>query len=64
MLKSFIMIVSILTNDGDLQMRAFDVEVCPEVTPFHQSMEDLRKKGEFIQWSAICLNRNVATEEL
>ena len=64
MLKSFIMIVSIMTNEGDLQMRAFDVEVCPEVDSFHKSMEDLRKKGEFIEWAAICLNRNEPTEEL
>lgn len=63
-MKSFIMIVAIMTNQGDLQMRSFDVEVCPEVDPFHKAMEDLRKKGEFIEWGAMCINRNLPTEEL
>lgn len=64
MLSKFIMIVSIITNEGELQMRAFDVEVCPEVQSFGQEMNKMKQQGEFIGWNAICLDRQVPTEEL
>lgn len=64
MLKSFIMIISIITTGGDLQMKAFDVDVCPELKEFRETMDGLKKQGEIIDWNAMCIARNAPTEEL
>lgn len=64
MLSKFIFIMSIITNEGDLQMKAYDVEKCPDVQSFGSEMEKLRKEGQFINWNALCLERGVKGESI
>lgn len=64
MLTKFIFILAIITNNGDLDMKAFDVDQCPDKTTFRAEMEKLKQGGEFINWEAICVARNEKTESI
>lgn len=64
MLTKFIFVLSLMTNEGDLQMKAFDVSECPDKTTFYNEMEKMRKEGHFISWEALCIDRNMKTEEV
>lgn len=55
MLKAFIFVLSIVTNDGELQMKAFNVEACPDKAGFSTAMDNLKSKGEMKEWNAICI---------
>lgn len=63
-LSKFIFIVGLITNEGDLKMKAFDVDQCPDVKSFGTDMEKLRKAGEFINWEAFCIERGVKGESI
>lgn len=58
MIKGFILIISILTNDGTLQMRAIDVPSCPTAENFSAGMDQLQKDGRLKDWNAICIPRD------
>ena len=64
MLSKFIFIIAIITGQGDVDISTYDVEVCPDVKAFYQVMEELRKKGEFINWNASCIERGVKGESI
>ena len=53
-MKAFLFILTILTNQGELQMKAVEVEACPEKEGFFSTMEKLKTDGQFIEWNAIC----------
>lgn len=54
MVKTFLFILAIVTNEGEIKMRAVQLEACPEQNAFSENMSELRKRGEFIAWNAIC----------
>jgi len=58
MLTKFIFIMAVITNEGNLNMKAFDVQECPDVELFGQEMQKLKNNGDFIGWNAICIERN------
>jgi len=58
MLTKFIFVLVLITNEGSLQMRAFDVPECPDVELFGQEMNKMKSNGDFIGWNAICIERN------
>jgi hypothetical protein len=64
MLTKFIFVLSIITNQGDLEMKAFDVEQCPDKTLFTAEMTKLKQEGQFINWQALCLDRGAKTEAI
>lgn len=64
MLSKFIFVMSIITNEGDLQMKAFDVQVCPDKPTFAQDMNKMKQDGDFINWEAICIDRSQKTEQI
>ena len=55
MIKTFIFVLSILTNDGQLQMKALPVDKCPDVAGFSQAMDKLVAEKQFVLWNAICI---------
>lgn len=55
MLKAFLFVVAIVTNDGELQMRSLNVEACPEQGAFSAAMDNLKAKGEMKEWNAMCI---------
>jgi hypothetical protein len=58
MLTKFTFIMAVITNEGNLNMKAFDVPECPDVELFSQEMNKLKSNGDFIGWNAICIERN------
>jgi hypothetical protein len=64
MLSKFIFVMSIITNDGTIDMKAFDVDQCPEVESFRQEMQKMKSEGQFINWEAICIARDQQTESI
>lgn len=64
MLTKFIFVLSIITNQGDLEMKAFDVEQCPDKTLFTEEMNKMKQNGTFINWQALCLDRGAKTEAI
>lgn len=64
MLSKFIFVVGIISNDGDLQMRAYDMDVCPEVQTFGEEMQKMKNDGQFINWEAVCIGRDQQTEKI
>lgn len=54
MIKAFIFIVAIVTNEGELQMRGIEVEACPEKESFQANMDEMQKQGKLKEWNAIC----------
>lgn len=64
MLSKFIFVMSIITNEGDLNMKAFDVDQCPDKTTFSAEMNKMKSEGQFINWQAICVDRGAKTEQI
>lgn len=64
MLSKFIFVMVIITNEGDLNMKAFDLEVCPDKTTFSEDMNKMKADGQLINWQAICINRNEETKKI
>ena len=63
MLKAFLFVVAIVSNDGELQMRAINVEACPEKGAFSASMDNLKAKGEMKEWNAMCIKLPVTGQD-
>lgn len=63
MLSKFIFVLSLITNEGELQMKAFDVDQCPEVQQFSQEMNNMKSQGKFIGWNAICIQRDAKQQD-
>jgi hypothetical protein len=55
MIKVFIMVVSVLTNDGQLEMKALQVTKCPDAAAFTQSMDKMKTDKLIKEWNAICI---------
>lgn len=54
MIKAFLFILSIVTADGQLQLRAIEVEACPVKETFAAAMNEMKDKGELLAWNAAC----------
>lgn len=55
MLKVFIMVVSILTNDGQIEMKALRVDKCPDAVAFSQTMDKMKTNHLIKEWNALCI---------
>lgn len=55
MIKVFVFVLSIVTNEGELQMKALPVDKCPDVAGFTASMDKMKADKKFLAWNAICI---------
>ena len=55
MIKIFILVIAIVTNDGELQMKATPVDKCPDAAGFSATMDKLVADKKFLGWNAICI---------
>lgn len=55
MIKTFIFVVAIFTNEGTLEMRAVALDKCPETAAFTAGMDNMKKRGDLKDWNAICI---------
>lgn len=55
MIKTFIFVIAIFTNEGVLEMRAVPVPKCPEAAAFTEAMDKMKERGELKDWNAICI---------
>lgn len=54
MIKAFVFILAIVTNEGKLEMRGLEVEACPVKETFAASMDAMVNSGKVKDWNAIC----------
>jgi hypothetical protein len=64
MLSKFIFVMSIITNEGDLSMKAYDIDQCPDKPTFAAEMNKMKTDGQLINWQAICIDRGAKNEEI
>lgn len=55
MIKTFVFVIAIFTNDGTLEMRAVSAAKCPDAAAFTQAMDKMKERGELKDWNAICI---------
>ena len=53
-MKAFLFVIAIISNEGELQMKAIEVEACPAKEEFVASMEQMKNSGQLKEWNAIC----------
>jgi hypothetical protein len=53
-MNTFLMVIAIITNQGTLDMRVYQLAECPDEKEFVQEMEKLKDSGAFIDWKAQC----------
>jgi hypothetical protein len=61
-MKAFLFIIAIISNEGELQMKAKEMDYCPDQAGFSTVMEKMKSDGKFIQWNAICYDMRKGTE--
>lgn len=59
MIKTAILVIAIMTNEGELQMKAEQMDKCPETQAFTQVMDKFKADGKLIDWNAICVHPQV-----
>ena len=64
MLSKYLFIMAIITNEGDLNMKSFDVDQCPDKPTFASEMNKMKQNGDFINWEALCIDRGAKTEQI
>lgn len=55
MIKVFIFVLSIVTNEGEFEMKALPVDKCPDAAAFTTSMDKMVADKKFLAWNAICI---------
>lgn len=58
-MKVAILILAIVTNQGELQLHSKELSVCPEKAAFTETLDKKKEAGEFIEWNALCLHPQV-----
>ena len=58
-MKVAILILAILSNEGELQMHSKELSVCPDKAALTETLDKKKEAGEFIEWNAICLHPQV-----
>ena len=58
-MKVAILILAIVTNQGELQLHSKELSACPDKTVFVETLDKKKKEGEFIEWNALCLHPQV-----
>lgn len=56
MIKTAILVIAIMTNEGNLEMRAQEMAECPDSQAFSQVMDKFKADGKLIDWNAICIH--------
>lgn len=54
-MKTVILILGIITNEGDLKLKAEYMDSCPDKQVVTETLEKLKSEGKFIDWNALCL---------
>ena len=55
-MKAAIFIIAIITNQGELQMKAEYLQDCPDKQVVTETLDKLKSEGQFIDWNALCLH--------
>lgn len=55
-MKTAVLILAIITNQGELEMRADYLTVCPEKIALTETLDKMKTEGKIIEWNAICLH--------
>ena len=55
----FFLIIAIVTNAGELQMKAYPVDKCPDAAAFTETMDKMKTNKELLGWNAICIANGV-----
>lgn len=58
-MKTAILIIAIVTNQGELEMRASYLDVCPKTAPFTETMDKMKSEGKLVEWNALCIHPQV-----
>lgn len=58
-MKVAILILAIVTNEGELQLHSTELSVCPEKDALTETLDKKKEAGEFIEWNALCLHPQV-----
>ncbi len=51
----FIFVISLVANSGQMEMKAYYVEKCPDKVAFETEMNQRLDNGEFKDWHALCV---------
>ena len=54
-MNTFIFVLAIITNSGELSLHSEQVAACPDKQTFVTQMEAMKEKGEFKDWNATCI---------
>lgn len=58
-MKIAILILAIVTNEGELQLHSKELSVCPDKAALVETLDKKKEAGEFIEWNALCLHPQV-----
>lgn len=58
-MKVAILILAILSNEGELQLHSKELAACPEKEALTETLDKKKEAGEFIEWNALCLHPQV-----
>lgn len=58
-MKVAILILAILSNEGELQLHSKELSACPDKAALTETLDKKKKEGEFIEWNALCLHPQV-----
>lgn len=58
-MKVAILILAILTNEGELQLHSKELPACPDKAALVETLDKKKAEGEFIEWNALCLHPQV-----
>lgn len=51
----FVFVIALVANNGQMEMKGYYVNECPNETAFTAQMEERRTQGEFKDWHALCV---------
>lgn len=55
MFAVFIFVIAIVTNAGEIQMKALPMNECPDTEAFQKTMDKYIADKQFLGWNAICI---------
>ena len=55
MIASVIFVIALLSNGGELQMKAVELDKCPDASSFTETMDKYKTEKLLKEWNAICI---------
>lgn len=59
----FVFVIALVTNSGEMEMKGYYVNECPDNATFTASMEERRTQGEFKDWHALCVEQKPSGQD-